>query len=516
MACGAVVYFNMEKQLQIQAALERSQVVTHHFNRILTIIVDMETGIRGYLLSGEDSYLEPFSKAEGLFDEEARQTMAAVAGDAAQSERVEQISAAKKEWIEGPAVGEMMLRKKLTRGMIDAAAFAAGFKESKGKILTDRVRIAVSAALEHEKSRTAELMLANERSAQASKQSATIGILIATIIGMGLLIMTVRRLSLRIKEVIAALFSQAQDLNSVSSELTEASTSLSRANDDTADALQQAAAAVAEISEMTASSANMARDAQEKANVCSNDAEKGSIAVGKVLESMNQTRERTDTIRSQFAENNRKLMDIVSRIKEISMKTQVINDIVFQTKLLSFNASVEAARAGEHGKGFAVVAEEVGNLANMSGNAAKEISELLSANETIVTSTVAETASILESLVANIEERVRDGVSKSEECQVVFGDIQQKIKVIQSVAGQISHSSAEQAKGVEDISKTVTQISQIVQNNAVMAKNSSAIATNLHTASSHLDERVVTMLRLFEKEQPAAAEQPAAENRKAA
>jgi hypothetical protein len=76
-------------------------------------------------------------------------------------------------------------------------------------------------------------------------------------------------------------------------------------------------------------------------------------------------------------EGNRKISEIVELVKEIGNKTKVINDIVFQTKLLSFNASVEAARAGEHGKGFAVVAEEVGNLASMSGQASKEISALL-------------------------------------------------------------------------------------------------------------------------------------------
>ena len=76
--------------------------------------------------------------------------------------------------------------------------------------------------------------------------------------------------------------------------------------------------------------------------------------------------------------NENNVSQIVDLIREIEDKTKVINDIVFQTKLLSFNASVEAARAGEYGKGFSVVAEEVGNLAEMSGHASKEIEGLLS------------------------------------------------------------------------------------------------------------------------------------------
>lgn len=79
----------------------------------------------------------------------------------------------------------------------------------------------------------------------------------------------------------------------------------------------------------------------------------------------------------EIERNNTELTKITNMISEINEKTQVINDIVFQTKLLSFNASVEVVRAGEHGKGFAVVAEEVGNLASMSGKASLDISEML-------------------------------------------------------------------------------------------------------------------------------------------
>lgn len=84
--------------------------------------------------------------------------------------------------------------------------------------------------------------------------------------------------------------------------------------------------------------------------------------------------------------SNKKITEITKVISEVAAKTQVINEIVFKTKLLSFNASVEAARAGDQGRGFSVVAEEVGNLAKMSGDAAKEISNITEELKYIVSS----------------------------------------------------------------------------------------------------------------------------------
>ena len=93
----------------------------------------------------------------------------------------------------------------------------------------------------------------------------------------------------------------------------------------------------------------------------------------------------------QVNNSNEEVEKIISIIKTIGDRTKVINDIVFQTKLLSFNASVEAARAGEMGKGFSVVAEEVGNLAKMSGDAAQEISAILDDSITTVHSIIERT-----------------------------------------------------------------------------------------------------------------------------
>ena len=90
---------------------------------------------------------------------------------------------------------------------------------------------------------------------------------------------------------------------------------------------------------------------------------------------------------TSISESTEDLDSINNSIRGIQ-KTQVINDIVFQTQLLSFNASIEAAKAGVHGKGFSVVAEEVGKLAVLSGTAASEISEILKESSKTISTTM--------------------------------------------------------------------------------------------------------------------------------
>lgn len=84
-----------------------------------------------------------------------------------------------------------------------------------------------------------------------------------------------------------------------------------------------------------------------------------------------------DEFNKRSIENHLKLSTIQAAVQQIQQKTDTINEIVFQTKLLSFNASVEAARSGEAGKGFAVVAEEIGKLAQYSGTSAGEIEQIV-------------------------------------------------------------------------------------------------------------------------------------------
>jgi methyl-accepting chemotaxis protein len=122
---------------------------------------------------------------------------------------------------------------------------------------------------------------------------------------------------------------------------------------------------------------------------------------------------------------------VINQIQDISKKTELINDIVFQTKLLSFNASVEAARAGEQGKGFSVVAEEVGNLATMSGNAANEITSMLGASIQKVSKIVENSQNLMSSLIKKSRSKIEMGHQTSVDCSVALEEI---VKNVSSLA----------------------------------------------------------------------------------
>ena len=111
---------------------------------------------------------------------------------------------------------------------------------------------------------------------------------------------------------------------------------------------------------------------------------------------------------------------------------------VFKTQLLAFNASIEAARAGQHGRGFAVVANEVGNLAQLSGNAANQIQSLLEDSKSQVSN-----------ILQLTESRVQEGQSVCREAKTSFEDMFQSIRKIVEQMQSISDAAAEQDVGVK-------------------------------------------------------------------
>jgi methyl-accepting chemotaxis protein len=307
-----------------------------------------------------------------------------------------------------------------------------------------------------------------------------------------------KKIAERVQATILKLEANSQAVSSASSQIAASSQSLSEATTEQASALQQTTSALEEITTMISKSVESAHSSSKSAIESKEKAEAGRSAVEKMLHSMSEISHGNEETFGHVMESTEKMIAIKTIIEEIATKTRVINDIVFQTKLLSFNASVEAARAGEHGKGFSVVAEEVGNLAQMSGNAAKEIGDLLQRSTQTVEQTVTETKARMEQLVAAGKERVAVGMSSAESCASILEEIVSQAAHVSELSTEITRANKEQSQGVTEINKAMAQLDQVTQQNASTSEEAATAAGSLSEQATILKESVLELLAVIE------------------
>lgn len=297
---------------------------------------------------------------------------------------------------------------------------------------------------------------------------------------------TISRTMRELEASAKAIHKESDDVAGISSNLSEAAT-------QQAASLQETVASIDEISAMVARNSDSAIASVRTSEDSTRAAEKGKQKVEEMKESIQAIAAGNKFIMDEMQRTNQEISDIVNVITEIGQKTQVINDIVFQTKLLSFNASVEAARAGEHGKGFSVVAEEVGNLASMSGKAANEISEMLNKSVNRVTEIVNGTKSLMDNLVIQSKEKVDMGTTRAEECADALDEIMKNVSSVNELLKEISTASREQSTGILEVNKAMSELDHVTQQNTNSSRESSQAAIDLNNQVELLNKIVADL-----------------------
>ncbi len=253
--------------------------------------------------------------------------------------------------------------------------------------------------------------------------------------------------------------------------LTESSHTVASSSTEQSAAVQETVSSMSEISSMIAQTTQNTKDCTEIAARVTNKSEQG-----------NQVMRRLSTAMDAVHHANGQLQNMAHIINEVSAKTMVINDIVFKTQLLSINASIEAARAGQHGKGFSVVAEEVGNLAQMSGNAAKEIQNL-----------IADSQKQVAQIIDITQARTSESKSVSEEALTAFTEIAGGIQAINERLQGVSQATREQEIGIQQINIAMGQMDQTTQKNSMVATEANSLAQELVRQS----DRTYRVMRAF-------------------
>jgi methyl-accepting chemotaxis protein len=301
---------------------------------------------------------------------------------------------------------------------------------------------------------------------------AVIGLIVAMILGIALS----NGITRPIKIAIEGMTSATEQVSAAALQLSSASQELSSGASEQASSIEETSASLEEMGGMVQNNVTNAQKAKDLAGQVKQVSEMGDASMEKLQSSM-----------KEILESNEKIEQLVKVIGEIGEKTKVMDEIVFQTKLLSFNASVEAERAGEHGRGFAVVAQEVGNLAQMSGKSAQEISQ-------IVTSSIRQA----EAITAENKKKVEQGNSYVIETGKYLKEIMNSAATVTDGAQQVVAASQEQASGIKQINLAMSNLDKATQQNASMAEETASTSEELSAQTGTLNDLVADLVRLVD------------------
>ncbi|WP_084410755.1 methyl-accepting chemotaxis protein [Fulvimarina manganoxydans] len=247
----------------------------------------------------------------------------------------------------------------------------------------------------------------------------------------------------QLEEAIGGVVSSVQTIRTGLSEIAIASNDLSQRTEQQAASIEETVAALSEVSQAVAITAESAGQARASARLAATKAEQGGAIVGRAVLAM-----------EEIEDSSQKINDIIG----------VIDEIAFQTNLLALNAGVEAARAGEAGKGFAVVAQEVRELAQRSATAAKEIKDLISTSRA----------------------RVGAGVDLVTASGRSLEEIVAEVNAMTEVIATIASSATEQASSLREVSDAAEQMDKVTQQNAAMVEETTAATKAVEAETEEL------------------------------
>jgi methyl-accepting chemotaxis protein len=245
----------------------------------------------------------------------------------------------------------------------------------------------------------------------------------------GILGRAMQEMQARLREIVGQVKAASDNVASGSEQLSASAQQMSQGATEQAASVEEVSSSMEEMTANIRQSADSAAQTEKIALQAAKDAQEGGEAVAQTVAAM----------------------------KQIAEKISIIEEIARQTNLLALNAAIEAARAGDAGKGFAVVAAEVRKLAERSGSAATEISELSGSSVAVA-------------------EQAGRMLTK------IVPDIQKTAELIQ----EINASSREQSIGVEQINKAIQQLDQIIQQNASAAEEMASTSEELSSQAEEL------------------------------
>jgi CHASE3 domain sensor protein len=429
---GMVAYRSIRLMVNTSHTVAHTHEVLERIASVLSMLKDAETGQRGYIITGQDSYLDPYnSAAEGLAKatKELRASTADSANQQSRIDAMEPLVAAKMAELKE----SIALRRK---GSVEETAKFVRLGE--GKKIMDDLRVVLTQMDREE--RDLLMQRANEVEAAASGAKSTI------VLGTGFCLLFITAAGFFITRSLTGQIGAAvRHVQSSSAELQSAANQQASGAKESATAMNEINTT---ISELLATSRQIAESAQRVANVAeetSAAARTGGVTVQKSHESMSSIKRQVDLIVTH-------MLDLGKKSQQIGGILEITNELAEQTNILAINATIEASGAGDAGKRFAVVADEIRKLADRVGGSTKEIRTLIDEIRAAVNTTVMATEG--GSKASDL------GTRQIAEVTVALKQITDLLGTTTAAAREIELSTKQQTTAVEQVKVAVSDISK--------------------------------------------------------